>query len=89
MESSDIRVYAKHLQTPSVIHQACIGNWSAESHEPPGEQPQRPGLIDIVFGKVRGYFIMTWSRGINADYKRKGWLKLLWAFLAGLILVHV
>ncbi|KAF9350984.1 hypothetical protein BGX34_000870, partial [Mortierella sp. NVP85] len=51
MESSDIRVYAKHLQTPSVIHQACIGNWSTESHEPPGEQPQRPGLIDIVFGK--------------------------------------
>ncbi|KAG0227500.1 hypothetical protein BGX31_006992 [Mortierella sp. GBA43] len=46
---SDIRVYAKHLQTPNVIHQACIGNWTGrQGHELPGVQQ---GFIDIVFSK--------------------------------------
>ncbi|KAF9963351.1 hypothetical protein BGZ65_004120 [Modicella reniformis] len=65
MAYSDIRVYSKHLQTPNVIHQACIGNWSSQrDYEQAGEQPQKPGQVDMVFAKVRSLFY-------NGDIERE------------------
>ncbi|KAF9187451.1 hypothetical protein BGZ51_001298 [Haplosporangium sp. Z 767] len=47
-DDSDIRVYAKHLQTPSVIHQACIGDWTRRQSD---VDSQQPAFLDVVFGK--------------------------------------
>jgi hypothetical protein len=47
---SKVRVYTKHLQPPSAIHQACIVDWTRRPKDV-AEDPQEPH-VDIVFGKV-------------------------------------
>ncbi|GJJ70931.1 hypothetical protein EMPS_03281 [Entomortierella parvispora] len=46
---ANVRVYTRHLQPPSAIHQACIVDWTRRPKDV-AEDPQEPN-VDIVFGK--------------------------------------
>ncbi|KAF9169542.1 hypothetical protein BGX20_010185 [Mortierella sp. AD010] len=57
MDYSNIRVYAKHLQPPSVIHQACIGDWTRQHNGLGNDVEQESAQVDVVLGKVRRRFV--------------------------------
>ncbi|KAF9574560.1 hypothetical protein EC968_006173 [Mortierella alpina] len=65
---SNVRVYAKHLQSSSVIHQACIGDWTRHHNDTisPGEESD---YFDVVLGKGAHLALCRFS-GDEADAGR-------------------
>ncbi|KAG0309948.1 hypothetical protein BGZ98_000036 [Dissophora globulifera] len=48
MNNDDVRVYGKHLQSPSVIHQACIVDWTIHEQRQREEgELQEPVQVDL------------------------------------------
>jgi len=54
---ANVRVYTRHLQPPSAIHQTCIVDWTRRQKDV-AEDPQEPS-VDIVFGKVSPIFLSS------------------------------
>ncbi|KAF9278494.1 hypothetical protein BGZ68_008527 [Mortierella alpina] len=67
-DDSNVRVYAKHLQSSSIIHQACIGDWTQHQNDIifPGEESDH---FDVVLGKGAHLALCRFS-GDEADAGR-------------------
>ncbi|KAG0202648.1 hypothetical protein BGX28_004908 [Mortierella sp. GBA30] len=65
---SNVRVYAKHLQSATIVHQACIGDWTHQNvaMSPGGESIDH---FDVVFGKGT-YLSLYRFLGDEADIGR-------------------
>ncbi|KAF9983925.1 hypothetical protein BGZ75_004515 [Mortierella antarctica] len=65
---SNVRVYAKHLQSSSIIHQACIGDWTRHRNDTisPSEELDH---FDVVLGKGAHLALCRFS-GDEADAGR-------------------
>ncbi|KAI1320384.1 hypothetical protein EDD11_001186 [Mortierella claussenii] len=51
MEYADIRVFAKQLQSPGLIHQVCVGDWARPRNTTRDTSPESPDQLDVVFGR--------------------------------------
>ncbi|KAG0051769.1 hypothetical protein BGZ83_003333 [Gryganskiella cystojenkinii] len=60
---SNVRVYTRHLQPPSAIHQACVVHWTRRPKDV-AENPNEP-KIDIVLGK--GTFLSLHRLVVEVD----------------------
>ncbi|KAF9918301.1 hypothetical protein BX616_009493 [Lobosporangium transversale] len=64
MNHSEVRVFAKHLQAPGVVHQVCIGDWTGFRNEwNECLSQERPDQLDVIVGK--GSFLSLYKFTID------------------------